>query len=129
MTVISPFTQYNVLAFILSRFDRVLTLGVFNIQVHICCPSACCPSMDFIDVVHSLNLTQSVEGPTHLMGHTLDIVLSSGLILNCVVLPPPAPSVTSYIPSRALMETLLTNFIRSSVLLHPCLYFLVVRLL
>lgn len=36
------------------------------------------------------------------MGHTLDNGLSSGLILNCVVVPPPAPSVTSYIPSRAL---------------------------
>ena len=33
---------------------------------------------EFMNVLESFNLTQSVSGPTHQRGHTLDLVLSSG---------------------------------------------------
>ena len=57
-----------------------MILGDFNI--HVCCPSDSSFSKDFLDIVHSFNLIQSVEGPTHLKGHTSDTVLSYGLIFD-----------------------------------------------
>ena len=36
--------------------------------------------------MHSFNLIQSVEGPTHLKGHALDIVISYGLIFDSLEL-------------------------------------------
>lgn len=109
----------DLLALIMPSFDRVLILGDFNI--HVCCPSGSSFIMDFIHIVHSFNLAQSVEGPIHLKGHTLDIVLTSGLILDSVnlcensfcvsdhkaiifksLLPLPAPSEATYVTSRVL---------------------------
>lgn len=34
---------------------------------------------DFLNLIESFNLMQSVSGPTHEQGHTLDLVLSYGL--------------------------------------------------
>ena len=48
-----------------------------------------------MDIVRSLNL-KSVDGPTHLRGHT-DTVLSSGFILDSNNLPLPVPSVATYV--------------------------------
>ncbi len=60
----------------MSRFDRVLILGDFNI--HVCCPSSSSFTMDFIDIVKSFNLTQSVEGPTQLKRtHSSDFISES----------------------------------------------------
>lgn len=36
-------------------------------------------SKDFINLIDSFNLMQSVTGPTHEKGHTLDLILSYGL--------------------------------------------------
>lgn len=56
--------------------DSLVILGDFNI--HICCPDR--PLIqDFVTVLDSFNLTQSVVGSTHLQGHTLDLVLSWGV--------------------------------------------------
>ena len=74
-----------------------------------------------MDIVYSFNLAQSVEVPTHLKGYTLDIVLSSGFILDSVnlcensfcvsdhkatmfrsLLPLPAPSEATYVSSGVL---------------------------
>lgn len=57
------------------NFDSVLILGDFNI--HVCCPSKPLVS-EFMHLVESFNLTQFVAGPTHKLGHTLDLVLSCG---------------------------------------------------
>lgn len=62
------------LAGIMPNYDSVLIIGDFNI--HVCCPDK--PLVkDFLSLIDSL--VQSVPGPTHEHGHTLDLVLSYGL--------------------------------------------------
>uniref|UniRef100_A0A3B4X257 Reverse transcriptase domain-containing protein n=1 Tax=Seriola lalandi dorsalis TaxID=1841481 RepID=A0A3B4X257_SERLL len=71
---ISDFSDF--LAEIMPKYDRVLIVGDFN--VHVCCPDK--PMVkDFLNLIDSFNLVQSVCGPTKEHGHTLDLVLSYGL--------------------------------------------------
>lgn len=57
-------------------FDCFLIIGDFNI--HVWCESR--PLVkDFLNLIDSFNLTQSVTAPMHEKGHTLDLVLSHGL--------------------------------------------------
>lgn len=61
------------------KYDRFLIIGDFNI--HVCCESK--PLVkDFLSLIDSFNLTQSVTSPTHEKGHTLDLVLSYGLCIT-----------------------------------------------
>ncbi len=63
----------NFVAELILNFDRSLIIGDFNI--HVCCDSR--PLVkDFINLKDSFNPTQSVTGPTHEKGHTLDLVVS-----------------------------------------------------
>ncbi len=39
---------------------------------------------EFMQTVDTFNLTQSVVGPTHNQGHTLDLILSCGLLVHDV---------------------------------------------
>lgn len=56
--------------------QSVLIIGDFN--MHVCCPDK--PLVkDFLSLIDSFSLVQSVPGPTHEHGHTLDLVLSYGL--------------------------------------------------
>ncbi len=71
---ISEFTGF--LGGIMMKYDRLVILGDFNI--HICCPSNGL-AREFLNLIDSFNLVQSVTGPTHKLGHTLDLVLSYGL--------------------------------------------------
>ena len=64
------------LADIAPNYDRVLIVGDFN--VHVCC-SGNPLARDFLNIIDSFNFVQSVSGPTHELGHTLDLVLSYGL--------------------------------------------------
>ncbi|KAI2651126.1 hypothetical protein H4Q32_019149 [Labeo rohita] len=64
------------LADTVSRCDRLLILGDFNI--HLCCPSKPLVN-EFLFLIESLNLSQFVSAPTHNLGHTLDLVLSLGV--------------------------------------------------
>ena len=65
------------------KYDRVLIDGDCNI--HVCCPENSL-ARDFLNIIDSFNLMQSVLGPTHEHGHTLDLVLSYGLpVLNLEV--------------------------------------------
>ncbi len=62
-----------------SRCDRLLVLGDFNI--HVCCPSK--PMVkNFMSLMDSLNFVQSVSSPTHNRGHTLDLVLTRGFSVH-----------------------------------------------
>jgi hypothetical protein len=62
-------------------FDTFLIVGDFNI--HVCCPAD--PLVkDFLNLIDSFNLVQSVNGPTHEHGHTLDLVLSYGISVSYV---------------------------------------------
>lgn len=59
--------------------DKMLILGDFNI--HVCCPAK--PMVnEFLALLDSFNLTQSICGSTHIKGHTLDLVLSSGISVD-----------------------------------------------
>lgn len=58
-------------------------LGDFNI--HVCCPLK--PMVkEFLHVIDTFNFVQSVVGPTHNQGHTLDLILSRGFSVNDVVI-------------------------------------------
>lgn len=64
---------------IVTRSENLLIVGDFNI--HLCCPSK--PLVkEFVHLIDSFNLMQSVSVPTHKLGHTLDIVLSSGFSIK-----------------------------------------------
>ncbi|XP_048113404.1 uncharacterized protein LOC125303610 [Alosa alosa] len=71
---ISQFSDF--LSNIMSKHERTLILGDFNI--HVCCPSKPMVS-DFIQLIDSFGFVQHVTGPTHRLGHTLDLVLTSGV--------------------------------------------------
>ena len=58
------------LSYFMSKFDRVLILGDFNI--HVCCPTQGFIT-DFLDVLDYFNLTQAVNEPTHSKGHLLTL--------------------------------------------------------
>lgn len=58
------------------KYDCVLIGGDFN--VHVCCPDKPM-AKDFLNLIDSFSLMQSVSGPTHERRHTLDLVLSYGL--------------------------------------------------
>ncbi|KAK0151915.1 hypothetical protein N1851_006719 [Merluccius polli] len=58
------------------NYDYLLISGDFNI--HVCCESRPLVN-DFLNLLASFNLVQSVRAPTHEKGHTLDLVLSYGL--------------------------------------------------
>jgi len=61
------------------NFERFLIIGDFNI--HICCQKDSFVK-DFINLTEVFDLVQMVTGPTHLKGHTLDLILSHGILLN-----------------------------------------------
>ncbi|KAF7690683.1 hypothetical protein HF521_012487, partial [Silurus meridionalis] len=63
----------------LAKFDNVLICGDFNI--HVCCP-ADKPANDFRALLDSLDLAQSISCPTHRLGHTLDLIISRGVIVS-----------------------------------------------
>lgn len=50
---------------IMSKYDRVIILGDFNI--HIFCPNMSSFTIDFINLVEYFSLTQFVKGPTYCM--------------------------------------------------------------
>lgn len=61
---ISEFTDF--LGDITTKYDRLLILGDFNI--HVCCPSNSLAN-EFLNLIDSFNLVQSVTGSTHEHGH------------------------------------------------------------
>lgn len=89
MVIYRPPTFYGVfiqefsdlLGLILPKFYKPLIIGEFNI--HICCANYLL-AKDFLDVIDSYNLTQSVHGPTHEHGHTLDLVIFYGLPVSII---------------------------------------------
>lgn len=63
-----------------TTLDAELSIcGDFNI--HVCCPVDHL-AVDFKRLLASFDLTQSVDGPTHCLGHTLDLINCHGLPLH-----------------------------------------------
>ncbi len=65
----------NFLGGIVTQFDRHLIVVDFNI--HVCCDTNPL-AKDFTSLIDSFDLVQMVKGPTHSLGHTLDLVLVYG---------------------------------------------------
>ena len=65
------------------NYDRFLLVGDFN--VHVCCPSNPL-SHEFLNIINDFNLSQWISDSTHILGHTLDLVLSYGFDVTDVVL-------------------------------------------
>lgn len=63
----------------MSNYDGVFICGYYNI--HVGCPSSQMAS-EFQNLLASFDLTQSVNGPTHQHGHTLDLTISHGLFVS-----------------------------------------------
>lgn len=61
---------------LITQFDSFLNIGDFN--VHLCCGQDVV-SREFVNMIDSFDLIQWVKGPTHKLGHTLDLVLSFNL--------------------------------------------------
>lgn len=78
---IAEFSEF--LSTLVPRCERLVILVDFNI--HICCKTQ--PLVkEFLCMVDAFNLTQLVSGPTHIKGHTLDLVLTSGFhVINLEV--------------------------------------------
>lgn len=68
---ISEFADF--LGSVLFKYDSVIVSGDFNI--HVCCMDDQL-AKDFLVLTDSFNLIQWVNGPTHVQGHTLDLVFS-----------------------------------------------------
>ena len=67
------------LSIVMAQYDRICIVGDFNL--HVCCPSSNLVT-DFITLYESFNLIQHITGPTHIKGHTLDLILTHGISLN-----------------------------------------------
>ena len=57
----------------LTSNDNLLICRDFNIYVKI---STDCDAKNFLDLLLSANLCQNVTGPTHIGGHTLDLLIT-----------------------------------------------------
>lgn len=60
----------------MTKHDRLLMIGDF--KIYVCFPSNFLARY-FLNLIDLFHLVQSVTGPTHEHGHTLDLVLSYGL--------------------------------------------------
>lgn len=60
----------------------VLLLGDFNFHID---NKKCKHTSNFLDLLDCLNLTQHVNFPTHSLGHTLDLVCSTGLTIQQLI--------------------------------------------
>jgi len=70
----------NFAAFLSSiiKLENVLILWDFNLHIDCFCSVA----SEFITLTESFHFKQCVSGPTHIKGHTLDLVFSLGLNID-----------------------------------------------
>ena len=60
-------------------YERTLICGDANLHVDNVSDAV---AMSFLQLLHSLDFNQHIEGPTHKHGHTLDLVISKGLYIT-----------------------------------------------
>ena len=84
---IDEFTEF--LSILHTQFDKFIICGDFNI--HVDNPSDDTAN-DFISLLESMDLVQHVSGPTHNKGHTLDLVITKGLVTTITSVIPPTIS-------------------------------------
>lgn len=66
----------DLISLVMPKNDGVIVLGDFNI--HLCCPNNVMAG-EFLNLTESFDFVFHASGPTHNQGHTLDLVLSSGV--------------------------------------------------
>lgn len=62
-----------------TNHNRTLITGDVNLHMD---NASCTVAMGFMDLLHSFGFIQHVVGPTHKLGHTLDLVISRGLTIT-----------------------------------------------
>ena len=114
----------ELLSMAMSKYSIITLLGDFN--VHVCCPKNPL-AKEFRDIIESFDFVLHPSGPTHNKGHTLDLVLTTGLkisqletidfylsdhkslVFSIITAPPPRKTPTS-ICSRILTPLTSTKF-------------------
>ncbi|KAJ8245152.1 hypothetical protein GJAV_G00274640, partial [Gymnothorax javanicus] len=74
-------------------YDRIVILGDFNLHFERVDDSS---TSIFTSLVESVGFTQSVIGPTHIHGHTLDLILSFGVEIDKVDIHSHNPSLSDH---------------------------------
>lgn len=76
-SVLTEFSE--MLSIIHTNYDRVIILGDFNVHVDNQLDTL---ASDFINVLNSMDFKQHVLQSTHIKGHTLDLVITRGLLVQ-----------------------------------------------
>ena len=69
---------YGFIEFLITNYVHFLICGDFNIHVNKPNDKLC---SDFNDVLNTFSLVQSVQGPTHICGNTLDLIIHDPTVL------------------------------------------------
>lgn len=75
--------DFNDLLSSVIKLDRVLIIGDFNFHIDDVTSKI---ASDFLEITETFNFVQHVSGPTHIAGHTLDLVFSHGLTTENICL-------------------------------------------
>ncbi len=75
----SPLFCDSVLSLVCIKFERILILGDFNIHID---KNDSTMTRDFLSLLDCFDLKQLVDCPTHIKGHTLDLVITNGTFLS-----------------------------------------------
>ena len=62
-----------------TNHNKTLITGDVNLHID---NASCTVAMGFMDLLHSFDFIQHIVGPTHKLGHTLDLVISRGLTIT-----------------------------------------------
>ncbi len=69
----------DLLSLVCVKFERILILGDFNIHID---KNDSTMTRDFLSLLDCFDLKQLVDCPTHIKGHTLDLVITNGTFLS-----------------------------------------------
>ncbi len=77
-----PYTDFlkefaDFLSDLLVNVDKALIVGDFNIHVDNTNDAL---GLSFTDLINSFGVKQNVTGPTHRFNHTLDLIISHGIV-------------------------------------------------
>uniref|UniRef100_A0A8C1UC21 Reverse transcriptase domain-containing protein n=1 Tax=Cyprinus carpio TaxID=7962 RepID=A0A8C1UC21_CYPCA len=108
---IQEFSEF--LADVVPKYDQLFICGDFNI--HVCCPSDQLAT-DFKRLLSSFHLHQLVDRPTHLIGHTLDLIISHGLSISLTEISETA--ISDHFP--IIVEFPVPSSIASRSIASPC---------
>ena len=67
---------------------RFLVLGDFHVHAEV---EVSCPALEFLETMASLDMSQHVNGPSHMGDHTLDLVFSTEQSECCLLYTSPSP--------------------------------------